>query len=159
MRATEKQAIANEGRNGSIAEGRPEVWLALQGFLVAFLWEMLQMPFYEMIGMTAWEVTRSCALASLGDAGIMVLAAWIADRTTGNLLWAERLSPRPLGIYLAVGLGVTVVIEWWALRSAWGWQYGDTMPTIFGIGLVPIGMWVVVPVISLYFAKKLASAR
>ena len=111
----EVKVISGSGENGEQAESHPEVWLAVQGFLVAFLWEMLQMPFYVMDGMTAWAVTKSCALASLGDAGIMVGAAWIADRLTGGGLWHERLSSPPVGIFLGVGLAATAAIEWKAL--------------------------------------------
>ena len=27
---------------------KPETWIAINGFLLAFLWEMLQMPFYDI---------------------------------------------------------------------------------------------------------------
>ena len=152
----EVKVISGSGENGEQAESHPEVWLAVQGFLVAFLWEMLQMPFYVMDGMTARAVTKSCALASLGDAGIMVGAAWIADRLTGGGLWHERLSSPPVGIFLGVGLAATAAIEWMALRSDWGWSYSQSMPTLFGIGVVPLAMWVVVPLASLGLARRMA---
>ena len=107
----EAKFISGSGKHRAKTGSHPEVWLAVQGFLVAFLWEMLQMAFYVMDGMTAWAVTKSCALASLGDAGIMVGAAWIADRLTGGGLWRERLTSRPVGIFLGVGLAATAAIE------------------------------------------------
>ncbi len=114
------------------------------------------MPFYVMDGMTALSVTKSCALASLGDAGVMVAAAWIANRITGDALWQERLAPLPVAFFLVIGLAVTAVIEWQALRSDWGWSYSAAMPTLFGIGLVPLAMWVVVPLLSLGLARRMA---
>lgn len=147
--------IFGSGKNSAKSGSNPEVLLAVQGFLVAFLWEMLQMPFYVMDGMTAWEVTKNCAFASLGDAGIMVAAAWIADRLTGGDLWQERLSSLPVAIFLGIGLAVTAAIEWLALRSEWGWSYAQTMPTISGIGLVPLAMWVIVPLVSLGLARRM----
>lgn len=152
----EAKFISGSGKHRAKTGSHPEVWLAVQGFLVAFLWEMLQMPFYLMDGMTAWAVTKSCALASLGDAGIMVGAAWIADRLTGGGLWRERLTSRPVGIFLGVGLGATAAIEWMALRTDWGWSYSQSMPTLFGIGVVPLAMWVVVPLASLGLARRMA---
>lgn len=151
----EARVISGSGESSEKTESQPEVWLAVQGFLVAFLWEMLQMPFYVMDGMTAWEVTKSCALASFGDSGIMVAAAWIANLTTGGGLWHKQLSPRPVAIFLGGGLVTTGVIEWLALRSEWGWSYAQTMPAISGIGLVPLAMWVVVPLVSLGLARRL----
>ena len=152
----EAKFISGSGKHRAKTGSHPEVWLAVQGFLVAFLWEMLQMPFYVMDGMTAWAVTKSCALASLGDAGIMVGAAWIADRLAGGGLWRERLTSRPVGIFLGVGLGATAAIEWMALRTDWGWSYSQSMPTLFGIGVVPLAMWVVVPLASLGLARRMA---
>ncbi len=151
----EVEFIFGSGKNSAKSGSNPEVLLAVQGFLVAFLWEMLQMPFYVMDGMTAWEVTKNCAFASLGDAGIMVAAAWIADRLTGGDLWQERLSSLPVAIFLGIGLAVTAAIEWLALRSEWGWSYAQTMPTISGIGLVPLAMWVIVPLVSLGLARRM----
>lgn len=152
----EVKVISGSREHSEKAESNPEVWLAVQGFLVAFLWEMLQMPFYKMDGMTIWEVTNSCALASFGDAGIMVAAAWIANRITGGGLWDSRLNSTAVGIFLTIGLTATVAIEWLALRSAWGWQYSEAMPTISGVGLVPLAMWICVPIISLVLAKRIA---
>lgn len=152
----EAKFISGSGKHSAKTGSHPEVWLAVQSFLVAFLWEMLQMPFYVMDGMTAWAVTKSCALASLGDAGIMVGAAWIADRLTGGGLWRERLTSRPVGIFLGVGLAATAAIEWMALRSDWGWSYAQSMPTLLGIGVVPLAMWVVVPLASLVLARRMA---
>lgn len=155
----EAKVISGSGERSEKIESHPEVWLALQGFLVAFLWEMLQMPFYVMDGMTAWEVTKSCAFASLGDAGIMVAAAWIADRITGGGLWKRRLNLRPVAIFLAVGLALAAAIEWLAIRSNWGWLYSDTMPSVLGIGLVPLLMWVIAPTLSLLLVRHIARSR
>lgn len=45
---------------------RPETWLAIHGLLLAFLWEMLQMPFYEMGASTV-----------LGEIGLVPALMWI----------------------------------------------------------------------------------
>lgn len=137
----------------------PYLWLAVQGFLVAFVWEMFQMPFYEMDAETPWAATKVCGAASLGDAGIMVAAAWLANRLAKGSLWLKQPSLSAILIYLVFGICVTLTIEWLALRSEWGWEYSSLMPQVFGIGLVPLAMWVVVPSLSLFLCRRIAGCR
>lgn len=137
----------------------PELWLAVQGFLVAFVWEMFQMPFYVMDAETPWAATKACAAASLGDAGIMVVAACLANRSSKGSLWMKQPSLSANLIYLGAGIGVTIAIEWLALRSDWGWEYSHLMPQIFGTGLVPLAMWVVVPSLSLFLSRKIVGSE
>ena len=136
---------------------QPEFWLAIQGLLIAFFWEMFQMPFYTMDHLSAWQVTKNCGLASFGDAGIMLFSYWIASRSVSDRFWLQRAALLPVFTYLTTGLVITIIIEHFALRSDWGWRYSDLMPTVFGIGLAPIAMWVVVPLLALKFTGKLVS--
>jgi hypothetical protein len=147
-------------KGGTITESmferldKPETWIAIHGLLVAFAWEMFQMPFYAMGQLSAWEVTKSCGVASVGDAGIMVLAYWIASNATGDRLWLRDAHALPLAVYLGTGLSIAIVVELLALRSDWGWQYHGIMPLIGDAGLVPLAMWIVVPLIAMKLAKR-----
>lgn len=137
---------------------RPEAWLAIHGFLVAFVWEMFQMPFFVSAGLSVWQVTMRCGLASFGDAGIMVIAylgtSWIKkDRN-----WLHRPGRLSLIAYLAIGLAITSAVEILAVRVSWGWRYSELMPQILGIGLIPILMWIVVPLASLVLTARSAWA-
>ena len=62
--------------------------------------------------------------------------------------------------YLLTGLGITVIIEAMATRVPrewdWGWRYSELMPLVPGtnIGLVPTLMWIFIPLITLWFARR-----
>ena len=133
---------------------RPETWLAVHGYLIAFLWEMLQMPFYAMDGLTVWQVTVRCGLASLGDAGIMVAAYFVASLIVRDRNWLHNRHWRAVLVYLATGQILTVSIEFLALRMPWGWTYSERMPVLWEIGLVPVLMWIVVPLLALGLAAR-----
>ncbi|AKM07504.1 hypothetical protein [Pelagerythrobacter marensis] len=137
---------------------RPEAWLAIHGFLVAFVWEMFQMPFFVSAGLSVWQVTMRCGLASFGDAGIMVIAYLGTSWIKKDMTWLQRPERLSLIAYLAIGLAITVVVEFVAVRVPWGWRYSDLMPEIFGIGLIPLLMWVVVPLTSLALTARSACA-
>ena len=59
---------------------RPIIWIVIFGFLTAFVWEALQMPFYAMDHLSHRQMTMPCALASIADAGLMALAYGLALR-------------------------------------------------------------------------------
>ena len=138
---------------------RPENWLALMGFLIAFAWEMLQMPFFQTNDLSSWQQTKNCALASFGDAGIMVFAYLGARWISNDQYWRHAVRPAPLVTYLATGLAITLAVELLAVRVPWGWDYSELMPKILGVGLVPIVMWIVVPLAALALAARLTQTR
>lgn len=132
-----------------------EFRIALFGFLAAFVWEMWQMPFYDQSGLTFMDMVRGCSLGSLGDAGIMVLAYRIAAWVCASKQWLVSPTRRALATYLGAGLIITIAIEHLATNFHFGWSYGDMMPVepVFGTGLVPIAMWIVVPLVTLWLAR------
>lgn len=138
----------------------PEVHIATFGFFTAFIWEILQMPFFDVGSATYWEKTLGCTRATFGDVGILVLAYTVVSILNRNRHWMHHPTYWMIGIYLLTGLGITVIIERLATNmpyeSEWGWQYSELMPLVPGtdIGFVPILMWLVIPLISLWFARR-----
>lgn len=134
----------------------PEVQIALFGFLAAFLWEIWQMPFYDQSDLTFMDMVKGCSLGSLGDAGIMVLAYGVAAWVIGSRDWIMDLRHKAVLTYLATGLLITVVIEHIAINVGFGWRYSSMMPRdpLFGTGLVPIVMWIIVPLVTLWLVRQ-----
>ncbi|HEY9093053.1 hypothetical protein [Parasphingorhabdus sp.] len=118
------------------------------------------MPFFDVGSATYWEKTLGCTRATFGDVGILVLAYTVVSILNRNRHWMHRPTYWMIGIYLLTGLGITVIIERLAnnmpYESEWGWQYSELMPLVPGtdIGFVPILMWLVIPLISLWFARR-----
>lgn len=147
-------------REGWVWEGaHPALWITLFGALIAFAWEMLQMPFYEADGLTPSQAAYRCGLASLGDAGIMVTAYLGASYRSGKTPWLIAWQAPRFVAFLAIGLTLTIAIEEVAVGADWGWTYSKLMPLlpVTRIGLVPIIMWIVVPTVTLWLARRLGS--
>lgn len=138
----------------------PEFRIALFGFLAAFVWEMWQMPFYDQSGLTFMDMVKGCSLGSLGDAGIMVLAYRVAASFAGSRHWLVTLPLRAILAYLATGLAITLAVEHVAISFEFGWRYGVLMPLdpLFGTGLVPVAMWIAVPLVTFWLARMPAPA-
>lgn len=127
------------------------------GFLIAFVWEMLQLPFYEAGGLTPAQAAYRCGLASFGDAGIMVAAYLVGSIGNSYSPWLVRWPAGRFSAYLATGLVITASVEVLAVGTDWGWTYSDLMPLLPGthIGLVPMLMWVIVPTATLWLVRRI----
>ena len=119
----------------------PELNIAFFSFLLHFVWEMWQAPFFAEMASTAHaSEVLVCSRATLGDAP-----------RAGEVL-----------IYLGIGLTLTVVFEWLATGPLDRWEYGSEMPRlpILGTGLLPALQWIMVPPWALWItARQLRSAE
>ena len=137
---------------------KPETHIAIFGFMTSFVWEMLQMPFFEMGDMGYYRKTLGCTVASFADAGIMVIAYSAVSIYRKSRDWMYKTNLPSMAIYLLTGLIITVIAEKLATAMPYGngWQYSNLMPVIpwIGIGLVPVLMWIIIPLLTLWFARR-----
>ncbi|MGZ5492759.1 MAG: hypothetical protein ACXW3E_04400 [Thermoanaerobaculia bacterium] len=57
----------------------------------------------------------------------------------------------------AFGLLVAILIERWAVGSG-RWRYEEAMPTIAGIGVMPLAQWIIVPAVIAWLARWRATS-
>ena len=135
---------------------QPWVALGLFSFLLHFVWEMLQVPLYEqMSGARHWAAVLRCTRASAGDAVIVWTAYALAAGSARDRWWlGVRHRGRPLTVYLAAGLLITVGLEWFNVYVRRQWGYSPEMPVILGIGLTPLLQWLLVPLLALWLARR-----
>ena len=109
----------NTGRPEAVWRGaHPALWIAIFGGLIAFAWEMFQLPFYSTDGLGPVEAAYRCGLASFGDAGIMVAAYLGASLGNRRTPWLVDWPISRFLIYLAIGLAITSVVEILAVGAA-----------------------------------------
>ncbi len=137
------------------SSGSRRFWIAaaVLTVLLHFIWEMWQSRFFaNMADMPLLRHSLVCLLASLGD----LLIAAVAYAATALLLrrsWPLRpgwLGPAALWMTISIAFGV--VIERWALASA-RWTYAESMPTLLGVGLLPLIQWIIVPTATLLILR------
>jgi hypothetical protein len=145
---------------GGWPAGQP--WAALAGFafLLHFVWEMWQAPFYRTM-LQADHVTavRTCTIATLGDAAITLAAFGVAAWLGGGRDWLAHPSRGRLAVYLAAGLAVTLLLEWLNVYVLERWTYAPRMPTILGIGVLPVLQWLLLPPLVLWLAARHLGVR
>lgn len=135
----------------------PEVNVAIFAFLLHFVWEFWQTPFYgEMPTAPHWEAVKVCTLATLGDAAIMLVAYWTVAFAAQSRRWIlEPTAIQMVGLVL-VGIVITVVVEWIATELVHRWSYAEGMPTLpgLGTGLVPLLQWILLPPLVVWFVRR-----
>ena len=57
--------------------------------------------------------------------------------------------------FLAIGLVITIVFELLATGPLNRWEYVELMPTVLGVGAAPVAQWVILPLLQLWFVKRL----
>lgn len=129
------------------------VILIVISFLVHFVWEMWQIPFYRgMVVAEHWSAVVICSQAAIGDGIIAVAAYSIAALTAKDFQWLRLRVGVPHLFYLLIGLVITAIFEVAATGVLDRWQYSDMMPTlpVIEIGLIPLLQWLLIPPVVLW---------
>ena len=133
---------------------QPWTALALFSVLLNFAWETLAVSLYDMhAAPLANGVAVHCLQAALGDAGI-TLAAFAAGSMVATRRWLFRPTIATVATYLGLGLAITIVFEYVSVYVLHRWAYAAGMPTVLGIGMLPLVQWLLVPLINLWLARR-----
>ena len=122
----------------------PELNVAIFSFLLNFLWEMQQMPFFQIPSQfTCIDVVNNCTQATVGDVGISLTAFATVAVLSKSRRWILQPNWWQVSIFILVGIIMTIIFEALATGVLNRWQYGDVMPTLpfFGTGLLPVLQW------------------
>lgn len=137
----------------------PAFNVAVFALLLSLPWEFGQMWLYAGVSeMSHLQGIRICMAATIGDAAIMLaafagVAAWSHSQD-----WVRAPTSSQIASFIMIGLAVTIAVEAVATRSdgILSWRYAASMPVTpwLGIGLAPLLMWLVVPLLVLWFVRR-----
>ena len=108
-------------------------------FILNFIWEMLQMPFYLNMPFDEIRSWYLCTRATLGDSVIITSIFWGTKVLRSLILKSSQQDVTNTIIYGLSGLLIAVAIEIHALRNG-RWTYSGLMPVVpfLHVGLVPV---------------------
>lgn len=137
----------------------PAFNIVIFALLLSLPWEFGQMWLYAgSAQMSHLQGIRICMAATVGDAAIMLAAFAVVALSARSQEWVRAPTYRQVAGFVALGLVVTIAVEIIATRSngLFSWRYAPTMPVtpVFGVGLVPLLMWLVVPLLVLWFVRR-----
>ncbi len=135
----------------------PEVNLAIVSFLLNFLWEMWQVPFFKgMPDLPHWAGIKACTSASVGDTLISLAAFWVVAAVVQSRAWILHPTRRDIVGFTLLGILSTVGIEWLSTGPLGRWAYAEHMPTlpVLEIGLLPLLQWAFLPPLVVWIVKR-----
>ena len=134
----------------------PVVNVAVFALLLNYPWEFLQVPLFRgMPEAPHWDAIKVCTRATLGDAVIAVVAFWGVAAVTGAR-WILRPSVGQIAGFVAIGVAITLVLEWLATWPLGRWAYAEAMPVLplLGVGLTPVLQWILLPPLVAWFVRR-----
>jgi hypothetical protein len=115
------------------------------------------MPFFRVspeFGYT--DIVNNCTLATFGDAGISIIAFATVAILSKSRRWILQPNWRQIGVFISVGIIITIIFEVFATGVLNIWQYSDAMLTlpVLGTGLSPVLQWLIIPPLIVWFVKR-----
>ncbi|MHB0672189.1 hypothetical protein [Roseomonas mucosa] len=135
----------------------PGANVAVFAFLLNYPWEFLQVPLFRgMPTASHWEAIKVCTSATLGDTVIAVVAFWGVAAAAGTRRWILAPSAGQLAGFVAIGVAITLVLEWLATGPLGRWEYAEAMPIVplLGVGLSPVLQWILLPPLVAWFVRR-----
>ena len=123
---------------------------------INYIWEMVQMPFYQEMRYSDPRAWLFCFRASVGDAVFSVLVflgGWLLFRAWD---WPKKLNFPKVAFLVVIGVAAATITELVALKGD-RWAYTRLMPLlpIIGVGLVPVIQLAILPWVSYRLALPL----
>ena len=137
--------------------GAPEFCVAFFSFLLHFVWEFMQVPaFASMADLNHWTGIKMCTAATIGDVGFALTAFWVTSAFAKSRHWMVSPTSAQLVIFMAVGISLTIVAEYYYTVVNLRWTYSDLMPLVppFGTGLVPLLQWLAIPPVVIWITRR-----
>lgn len=152
-------ASALSGKIDSLSD-IPEIQILGAGFGISLGWEILQSPFYADTFEVSWATLGYNRLhCTVGDTLILLTSFWIVASVWGRS-WMSPDGRAPLATFIALGITYTAFSEYFNVILVQSWAYSQWMPTLSGIGLLPLVQWIVVPTtIVLLVRRRIAGAQ
>ena len=132
----------------------------LTALAINYVWEMLQMPFYEEMRIFDLKAWLFCFQASVVDALITLFIYMIGRLLFNSWSWHSQLSTAKIIYIVLIGTAIAVPIEIAALTAS-RWSYSSLMPKISStiIGIIPVVQLIVLPYICFSLASKVLSKQ
>lgn len=90
---------------------------------------------------------------TIGDGMILLGAFWLAALFWGRT-WIARKELLPVVVFVAVAVTYTIVSEYRNVHVAQNWAYSEWMPSIRGIGLIPVMQWIAIPSVIVHNLRQ-----
>jgi len=135
---------------------QPELNMAFFSFLLNFVWEVLQTPFFldksAEINTIVWYRFH----CTLGDVLITLGSFWLVALIFKSRAWFLNPTKPKVTLFVTFGVIYTIFseIKNVSLNKLWG--YSELMPVIpyIEVGIIPLIQWMIAPVALVFIVRR-----
>ena len=132
----------------------PEINLFLFGFLLNFVYEVWQAPYYEFYSSPSLaDKVRDLTHCSFGDGVIILVCSWVVSALVRSRNWVLHPTPKLTFLFTSIGLAITLVIETYRVNISQVYGVPVLAVPILGISGLAVIQWIVLPPLILYLAR------
>ncbi len=139
-----------------IVTSLPELNIAFFSFLLNFVWEVLQTPFFVDISTEINTIIWYRFHCTLGDVMISLAGFWFVALISKSRIWFLNLTKGKLLLFVAFGVSYTIFSEIKNVSLNKLWAYSDLMPVIpyIDVGIVPLIQWIIIPPLLVFIVRR-----
>ncbi|NIM57569.1 MAG: hypothetical protein GTO16_01310 [Candidatus Aminicenantes bacterium] len=134
----------------------PELNIAFFAFLLNFVWEVLQTPFFIDISTEINTIIWYRIHCTLGDVMISLAGFWFVALIARSRNWFLNPTKKKLLLFVAFGVSYTIFSEIKNVSLNKLWAYSDLMPVIpyIDVGIVPLIQWITIPPLLVFIVRR-----
>lgn len=133
----------------------PEINLFLFAFLLNFVYEVWQAPYYEFYSSpTLADKVRDLTHCSFGDGVIILVCSWVVSALVRSRDWMLHPTPKLTLLFTSIGLAITLVIETYRVNVSQVYGVAVLAVPFLGMSGLAVIQWIMLPPIILYLARR-----
>ena len=133
----------------------PETNLFLFAFLLNFVYEVWQAPYYEFYSSPSLaDKIDNLTHCTFGDGVIILLSGWVVSALVRSRNWVLHPTPKLTFLFTSIGLAITLVIETYRVNISKVYGVPVFAVPILGMSALAVIQWIVLPPFILYLARR-----
>jgi len=132
----------------------PETNLFLFAFLLNFVYEVWQAPYYEFYGSPSLaDKINDLTHCTFGDGVIILFSSWIVSALVRSRSWVLYPTSKLMFLFTSIGLLITLVIETYRVNVSKVYGVPVLTVPVLGMSFLAVIQWLILPPLILYLAQ------
>ena len=133
----------------------PETNLFLFAFLLNFVYEVWQAPYYEFYGSPSLAAKiNDLTHCTFGDGVIILVSGWVVSALVRSRDWVLHPTWKSTVLFTSIGLLYTLAIETYRVNISKAYGVPVLAIPMLGMSSLALIQWIVLPPSILYLARR-----
>lgn len=134
---------------------KPETNLFLFAFLLNFVYEVWQAPYYEFYGSPSLaDKINDLTHCTFGDGVIILFSCWVVGALMRSRAWVLHPTWKLTFLFTSIGLLITLVIETYRVNVSKVYGVPVLAVPVLGMSALALMQWIILPPFILYLARR-----